>query len=912
MAKILHVVNDRGVVYSRHPFNAVTAINFDPRKHFMDHERSQFLELALKGTDYIEISAHAFGQKEMSQVADWLIRKAQHGAKTPDQRQWKFLYGHYTDKGSMIMIPADSKINSLEDIGLTIKDPSKAAKRMKRLKAPHQYAVFGKVLDTYVEPDGFITEFQLEDGYVGYVRHVRLNSLDAVQKAIADGQNRVKTDFLKHMGVKARNLSVYSGKGTGIDGIGQIKGYFHAQDNLEYDIVSYGTKEEITWDRFFFGFLGAVKPGVFCYSDLQSMTNFDEWEYAHDAAKLLFNTITETLGDEQKLKDLFMPRLGDLDRTSIEEEPKFEGWAFLNAIRVGMAFHAEPYMIRKARNHWDSEVVNSANGRIPMDHMMRRADICPDPHMFDSYGEITPENSIIPKGHMCCYDVPVGPTVEYRQPNGHALEHSASMNIHLHPLKKYEGYQRCFYGADMLEMNAPKNGADNDDTQVIVFDPVAVKNIRSLSYPLTTKMEVVEAKRMKPGAYFSKLVGQVQDAVEFVAYSAKDFVQSVEMARTMSLRLGQVVNNIMLDTLLSGKHKANMMKYLAEKIQSETEREVKLYYISRREWLADRADYQLRDVATNLEAIIDYCVQQKGDPKQFAHLIASVNNVKNETLVYPFIYGKQGTGFQGEGRIPPMRMANQDFIYAPSLMCDALSKVEDERATFVNDMKAFEYECITMVPEELEIQFGTSDSIHKIARQIRIDFNSRITSIMKLPSAEAKRENRALLHGRFDSITEQLTEDGLRQWMDEHDEDTQMFIAVELKRICHANITPKADEKTGMIRGVPDAVFGNDIIFNLYLKALEFAGLTGKYVPVEFDQISRKLKSKSFEVVVEQGNVLRKTDHFWIGTVDADNGEYQLVNGMLEVRKPHRDIADPRFFDEADMEGNFPKPESIG
>ena len=102
---------------------------------------------------------------------------------------------------------------------------------------------------------------------------------------------------------------------------------------------------------------------------------------------------------------------------------------------------------------------------------------------------------------------------------------------------------------------------------------------------------------------------------------------------------------------------------------------------------------------------------------------------------------------------------------------------------------------------------------------------------------------------------------------------------------------------------------GNNIVFNYYLEALDRCNLTGKYVQVDLDQvsISKGVKNQIFEVEVVDGVVLRKTDQFWCGVVDADNGEYRLVNGMLEIRKPDVSItAEANYVDDINEDGSMP------
>jgi hypothetical protein len=77
-SKIMHIINDSGIISIRRPYDpAVAATQKVPERyrsseHFMDHERSAFLEHVLANERYIQITAHAFGQDELDDVSNWL------------------------------------------------------------------------------------------------------------------------------------------------------------------------------------------------------------------------------------------------------------------------------------------------------------------------------------------------------------------------------------------------------------------------------------------------------------------------------------------------------------------------------------------------------------------------------------------------------------------------------------------------------------------------------------------------------------------------------------------------------------------------------------------------------------------------------------------------------------------------
>ena len=268
-----------------------------------------------------------------------------------------------------------------------------------------------------------------------------------------------------------------------------------------------------------------------------------------------------------------------------------------------------------------------------------------------------------------------------------------------------------------------------------------------------------------------------------------------------------------------------MMDYISEMIQKEEDKDRKVFLIYKREWLANREDYQLNYIATNLEKFIDFCVMGRGNARQFDPFMKLVNEIKNNAEVYPFYFAKQGTGFQGRGRIGEKRQLGVDYILAPSLLCKALEDVDRSNAIFMNDLRAYQWQCITPVPMEMEYEFGSSKDITNDAREIQRWFNPKAIAAMSHPGGDKakRRAYKEVLQGRFHvCITDgepdqrcsvncpdkgKLIEDGLLQKMDAFEHEERLFIAVELKRIVHKNTVPGQNED-GSWKSVADGVFG--------------------------------------------------------------------------------------------------------
>jgi hypothetical protein len=924
VSEIAHVINAGGSITVRRPFdpvaNAMKAmpIRYDSKVHKMAHENSTFLEHVMGGNRFMRMSAQGKTDGEIDTICTWLSNIARNGWKwksgaNKTMEQWKFLYGDYSDKGSLILVSEDEGIESLDDLGIHVMNPQKAPKRIKRVMAPHEYACFGTINSVVEDEFGEIIEFDLDNGYIGRVRNFDLDKLPSdLCRAACDGMAWVNTNFMiDQLGVIDRNPSTYGFKGTVFCPLGLGKGFFFAKDDLEYDIVTYGAKKDVVFDEFFFGSLGSLKPGVTYMSDIQSLVNFGLYPWAPPATRVAMAEFVEALKNPVSFNGWVLSHLKNV--TKVEGSPSAtETWRLVRALERGVDVFTEPGLFRAVCQQMILQILDCENGRIPFDMFGSRNDICADPNMFDAYGMIHPEWSVIPDDCIVNFGVPQGPVECYRQPNGHALEKSSAMNVHLAGFEKYASRQRNYYSAQgLLETLILKNGADLDDTECTIHDPEIVKHMRGLSYPVTQKREFKAVEKKRMGPTYDALRKQFNSMGTHGSFTAKDFLDLMNTVRATKIILGAIVRCLELDTLDSGEHKANMLAHLADMINAEQDKDRKIWILNRRDWLKEREDYQLRDIATNLEAVVDYCILGRGDYKAINAMSKQCSEMRANTEVFPMLFTKHGP-------ISSKKQLGIDYLLAPSLACVALAEVEELRKEFQNDLRALEWKCITFVPDEVNDYFGFSQDISTIARDIRKDFNIKVAAAMSIDNRQLRQDsyNKAIYGNFHKCILDgegkcpvkcprkgELIEEGLKQWMECYDEDTCRFIAVEMKRLCHHSAVQQLNED-GTVRGVPDGVFNNNIIYNYYLDALDECGLTGKYLPVDLDQtaLKQRVKDKIFDVVVsDRGVVLRKSDNFWVGTVDASNGEYRLVNGMLEIRKPSESLASEFVFEEGDF-----------
>lgn len=872
--KLFHVANDGGLILRRSQWTP--ALVFDPTLHFMEHEESQFLNQYLPD-GYAEFTGQAFGEEAMNEVCNWMEGYALRGASREGVR-YRFLYGHWTDHGKMIMTPSTSKVRNLGDIGLRINDPKKAPKRIKRLIARHKLVAFGEVLDNSQDTDGgTIITGRLDNGYEFSIRFVDISGWDKTLQAIVAGQNRIATRFLRAVGVENVGDGTFGFKGTIATHLFG-KGYFWEDLNLNegpFDAVIYDYKTEVSFDKFFFGILSPMNPGEVTRSDSQSAINFGWYDFMDARGQELMLEMAEAYKDEAKLRRKF------LSTYSPSTKPDAEEWCLIHALRIGISPQAEPALFRRIVRQITQSTMDFKHGRLDIGNAGKRVSFCPDPAMFDEFGNVHPERSRIAKGSVVSTDVPVGEICVYRQPNGHPLEHARVMNAYDRRFRKFKGLKRLFYGADAYDFMLPQNGADADDDGTAIFDPIWVERFRKLSYPVSAKLEMNQSKP-KINAYLDRMIGRAVGG-----YSAQDFVTAMTDAKAFTLKIGQIVNLIMLDTLLSGENKQHMLedlwKRLGECQKDPSKHNTQEYQllVECASWLVNREDYQLRDVASNLEAVIDFCQMGKGDRDMMDKLVSKVQAMlprkdRGQSVatikVYPKMWKMAGTGFRGEGRAPKSLTEGIDYVTAPSLMCDALGKLETERQKLMEAFRQYEWKTITPVPPAVNDLFPADPDMRFIVEDIRKEWNAQMIEQIKM----------------FDTEREKAYDKSLawiRKEFSEFDHDMQKAMAVEMKRRTQRYRTPVLNED-GTTRHVPDSAFGNTFVFNLYCEAIEEAGIAGLYVPVEMDACSTHLKRQSVTVRVACGIVYVKADNFLVGFANCADGEYTMDGGEILVQEP--------------------------
>jgi hypothetical protein len=335
-----------------------------------------------------------------------------------------------------------------------------------------------------------------------------------------------------------------------------------------------------------------------------------------------------------------------------------------------------------------------------------------------------------------------------------------------------------------------------------------------------------------------------------------------------------------------------MLANLAERIETATTADLKDKLTESYTWLEDREDFQLREVASNLESFIDYIKMGKGDPLSLEPLVKKIAEVRDGSLVLPECWTYLGKG--GKGRISPKRLTAQDYTLAPSLVCDTLNTIRFKRDQLMEALRDEEWLMVERIPETLNEVFPREPGIRDEAYELRLMWRDAWDPFLTGQiSTDLSGAYKIILAGgkvRLDNGEVRELE-GIRPKFNQWDTDIRMSLAVEIARQTYRTRHTEAQRNLdGRRRGFSDGLLWTNTVGLFYIQALKEAGLTGLYVPVKFDRYSRNLSRATTQVQVTAGAVARKSDGFNIGFVMGqevpEDGEYTMHDGMICVQEP--------------------------
>ena len=931
--KTFHVVSEDGLRRLRVAFNPAVHCKFNPDNTFHPAwETSNFFDIFLPdGATYGEMSILTESANTLLdgvQEFEAIGKRGFYSTKLPIDHPHRVIYGDWDDRGSVVVVPVNCGVNKLEDIGVQLvmnseADRLKVRKYFRRIRAHHEWAVGGTVSPGHAAELGEVIRGQV-DGQAFDILHVDLEQFDERNRALVDGIHLVDVNFLHRLGdliddARLRNMQIGDAfKGTMFSRLGMGKGFFHVVELPHFGMILYGPKKQMRFDKLFFGSLGDVKGGP-ARTCIQSMGAFITEESKRlwvDQARLFIYEVMEALKSEEGLRRMVLTNIDSV--TTLGEGNGTEAWVLVEALRHGVPILKNPGLFRRATQLLLTQVLDCERGRIPFGPDARRYNLQPDFSAFDlETGDVDYRNSVIPENAVCCMDADQGPFAMYRQPLGNAKEAITTVNIHNRRFRRFIGRDRVILGASALEQLKTMGGGDFDDAVIGTSNLDWVEVIANAEYPVTPLpvtdqarlVEVPERENLYRNGGTAVLNGRT---VHFegttkqrkypCVWSMEDFFEAASNATEQQFTIGPIDNMCRLLFLLSGVHKQNMLRNLANRVEHATDAVEKAKLQKAFNDLSAFPEHPERTVLSNEEAFIDAIKMGKGDAAALHLLVAELSDLALTVPVYPECWTWLGrlNDANGDpiGRIPAARRDAQDYVLAPSLICETLNEIRCERDLLLDALKEYEWTMVDRVPMTLNRAFprdrGISDEAFELRSQWRKWWEPILNGQCQIQPGEARK---ILIDGGELLLTsgKRVRIDGVRklfyQW---EDADIRQHEAVEIARQTYRTRYPTAAKDAhGNRRGFPDGLLWTNTVGLYYIQALKEAGLTGLYVPVRFDRHARHLGTGTVEVVVKCGMAIRASDGFVIGEVigeEPPDGEYFMKDGMISIQEPSPEL----------------------
>jgi len=699
----------------------------NPRRDFQLHETRQILDdLMPEGCDYGIVTFEAGGskaqRKEMRKTAEWLTR-----GWTCGGTRYRCIYAHVPDDGFMLFVSANSKVHTIEDLGISVSSDPKAAKRVRRFFAAHSLMYKGRIIDSAPVDDNLGTGYvaELADGQLITVLDFNMDLLDEAQTSLKDGSG-------------ISSLPGFDGAMSTFGGpMGQGKGI--TADNplvFLWNIVLYDSKKEaiIHNGTFYFGVLSHTGLHPF-KMDLQTLTNSGLYE-DHLVTKAGLDRMEELADlysgdDEDQIIADFSATVKAVNAIADDKTPT---WPLIRAVHLDHQSKTMPVFMRRMFNHGVQEAVDIVRGRVLIKNGFRGYAF-PNPLIDSPDGIPILANDTLAGIHdglrqVCVPDAPEGRIVAGRSPNTHSGEIKELWNVHLPGLMSYAGQGRVFFGSDAGEILVHFNGGDMDDSVFVFWGEDYLAKFRAMVYPVQPRIKVQKAitpskrgqlnrkrwlgigPRWTPNVFFEQL---------------KEFEQGSES-------LGSFINRGWIDTLLSGEHRAAIKTCLEEKryivpsnfkaptyeqlcgfIGLDILTSVGIYEPTEEGFVtvckafnAMKADFVTAMAMSNSDAVIDWIQMRKGSKSAVLQLITnSMEALK--TPIFPMCFAN---------RIPKERREAGNYLLVETKLCRALAILDARRAQLIEDNRQLEHMIKRPMAKALLEAYPADEQIVGMASQL--------------------------------------------------------------------------------------------------------------------------------------------------------------------------------------------------
>ena len=891
-----HVVYKGGTVTVRRPWKGKDVELYSSSGNqrmgipamFGGHEKRQFLE-TLGAFIVVSIDNKAVEAGVARQILD-----EGYVVEDPDTKEhstWHVAGYYVRDDGAVyIMTPKVTKDSEFFGaLGLRVDlegkwgNSFKVGKYLKRLFSHHRKYIQGEV----IKEVGNIILVRLENGKVLSVKY-------ADHGKLTDGMNLVSTHCMKMLGLK-KNVGMGL-RLTALSPKGFSKGHAIVLPNLQHDLVLFNSKKLLYGNKFTFAIDWLHSGAVF--TDTQSVVNFRMKPFLPDWAEVFMNTVIDAIGDSEKLKRMLRFYHSDFHKHETGEEAgdfieKEKDWALLRTLRGGIDHKPYPGLIRKIFHLFADKVQDcEGNMRIPVAESLGGARYAlVDPFIFDDQGEPTLDGEL--KGNTVWIPEHQGEIVFHRQPNAHRGEHHIAKVVQSENLKGVDTGCFMFMSRDMVIESLMKlGGGDQDDRLVYYKDQAVVDHFKQLeAYPVVHTVE-----NTKPVEHANVFANRLRKPV----YDRTQLLVMLDQQKKQGVSIGYAVNAIMQDTAITD-HKSEIINYITEQLPKDAKNTEAL------NWVNTREDYELRDVASRLEIIIDAVKKEGSDLRDIGNSIKKFNQ---SYMVVPQFFingGKFG------GRVPTSRRGDTHPVIVRTSLDDTMDQIRSMRNDLENIITDLSWQMLQPVPLEILTQpLLDEKGADQLAVAIQSEWRTQWANIGDTiertnDKAEVKKTVEAYIK----------IDESLANMFQHHpfilDAMCRLYIRIYENRAPQA---PRDDD--GKPVKFPDGVLWGPRMSRLIMKMFEMVGLAGRYTEVRMYPDAKQYAHKQVTVTIKDGVVTTEGSNVQIGMVDpmADGGTV-VDNGLafVKARDAYAYEPEPRYMILAVLNGMHAKgatPAQVG
>lgn len=910
------------------------------RQRFYPHEVSGYLDMQLADVKWADI---------VTDDIEFMQQVAVNGFKIDDVTYKVIWFGWRDNRAKGVGVDISSTFKDLHDLDIytdfdQATDCMKGFKYVNRLIVPLPIGVkivTGSITDVKISADEHVVSFHvlLPNGKTIKMIYDDMKGEDYDEdgelKASVDGSMVFQRGAAEALGIPNYHVA---GAGTFHTPFGLGKGHIvildHEPHNMGMTVRVFGPKRMVkSAEKFYFLYMGELPVGWIPKTDPQAYCNFDmhRTQLGPMLARDFINKVIESSADEDKLKGMFLrySPTANLEDGTLD----LSAWGLREAMSYGLSYKRFPGLYRKVVRYLMTQILQCENARIPMEGVAAYASVLPDPYLFGNE-ELKPDldYSNIDDGQVVVPSEVIEQDQEvlvYRQPSSNDSEHVTLKTIFQDRYQRYMGRDLCFVGRGAKKVLKRLQGADLDDTLVIVYDKIWRELIAQCSYPETEKLVVKESVSGTFGS--SDLADELflSQTVSLASHlsgpwNTRHGLYQLEVARQSRGGIGPAVNMEMIDKLLSSQRE-RIMKYLDTLDQNDP------LVQDCKAWIEMRTPWQAAKIASNMELVIDGYVLDASKLSAFGDLPGMISKFHNGiavdrmnnqykitrdagVLCYPQCMASKDVGGLmpiGKGRIPGNKQKRGDWVLVETEMCHSLKRIISLRDQAVEWFRNQEWDMVATpgyggAPEVLDA-YPYDDVIYQLTDQVRSIWREEWSNVFSNAVTLAPADNPySIIQRRVEEFL-----DGLGAW-------TTKAIAVDLYRRFYGD--PRLDKRgrergykqtiarsdaEGRTQSYPDALLWTHRLGHALITVMKEVGITGAYVGVNFDPKYRSYsKLQQLAVMVDKGvvyvpgkkkikiaGVEGQASMERIGTVaKTPDGRYLIRYGILEIAQPSPDL----------------------